>query len=163
MEELAQPTTPSSSLADRLALKTSKTEECWNWTGSKDTNGYGRIRVAGKQMQVHRIAWELEHGSIPDNLVVDHRCRNRGCLRADHLQVVTQKQNTENQSLSKLSTSGVRGVSWHSKKQKWHARVGHNGRRHSAGYWDRLQDAERAAVALRNRLHTNNLTDRAAA
>ena len=36
MEELAQPTTPSSPLADRLALKTSKTEECWNWTGSKD-------------------------------------------------------------------------------------------------------------------------------
>ncbi|MFL5063439.1 MAG: HNH endonuclease signature motif containing protein [Xanthobacteraceae bacterium] len=43
---------------------------------------------------VHRIAFELANGAIPDGMVLDHRCRTPICTNADHLEVVTRRVNT---------------------------------------------------------------------
>lgn len=71
---------------------------CWNWTGSvASNNGYGRIRVEGVTWRAHRLAWTLLVGDIPDEMVIDHICRNRRCVNPDHLRVVTAYVNsTEN-------------------------------------------------------------------
>ena len=37
--------------------------------------------------------YELMVGPIPDGLVIDHVCNNRGCVRPDHLRPVTQREN----------------------------------------------------------------------
>lgn len=66
---------------------------CWNWTGAMLASGYGSLRVDNHAHVVHRFAWELLRGPIPDGLQVDHLCRNRRCCNPDHLEPVTQQEN----------------------------------------------------------------------
>ena len=56
--------------------------------------GYGSLWFHGRSYRAHRVAWELENGPIPDGLVIDHLCRNRACVNADHLEVVSPGENT---------------------------------------------------------------------
>lgn len=77
----------------RLWEKVQKTDSCWIWTGTKNPKGYGRIVVMGKPRPVHRVAYELVHGTISDSLHLDHLCRRRDCVRPDHLEPVTNHEN----------------------------------------------------------------------
>jgi hypothetical protein len=71
-----------------------KTEECWFWTASVNTYGYGQIRNAeGRYTTAHRISWMLANGPIPAGLCVLHRCDNTRCVRPDHLFLGTQQDN----------------------------------------------------------------------
>lgn len=74
-----------------------KTSDCWNWIGAKfasNRNMYGMF-YAGKHNNVlaHRYSYEQEFGSIPNNLVIDHKCRNGLCVNPSHLEAVTNKEN----------------------------------------------------------------------
>ena len=80
-------------LVDRFWMKVQKTDGCWNWTGAKLIPGYGTIQDNHRKMRAHRLAYELLVGPIPDGLVLDHLCRNKGCVRPDHLEAVTQAEN----------------------------------------------------------------------
>ena len=67
---------------------------CWEWHGRRDRGGYGRkgLRLA------HRVVYEAEVGDIPADYVVDHRCRNRRCVRPEHLEAVTRIENERRKS-----------------------------------------------------------------
>lgn len=69
-------------------------EECWEWTGGKDKDGYGTIRVGSKKIRAHRLALELHLGRhlTPGSLVL-HSCDNPGCVNSNHLREGTQKEN----------------------------------------------------------------------
>jgi hypothetical protein len=79
---------------ERFWSKVDKTESCWNWTASKNTQGYGGFKLNGKVKKAHRVAYELTRGHIPDGLVLDHLCRNHSCVNPDHLEPVTHRENT---------------------------------------------------------------------
>lgn len=73
---------------------------CWLWKGHHDKRlGYAKFskRVPGKKysksFKAHRYAYEQEIGPIPEGLVLDHLCRNRGCVRPTHTEPVTQLEN----------------------------------------------------------------------
>lgn len=66
---------------------------CWPWTAYVMTNGYGQFKLDGKMQLVHRVAYELAVGPIPQGLEIDH-VKARGCTRTDccnpaHLEAVT--------------------------------------------------------------------------
>jgi hypothetical protein len=54
--------------------------------------------AGGHGNRAHRWIVEYERGPIPDGMVVDHLCRNRGCVNVDHLEVVTQQVNARRRS-----------------------------------------------------------------
>jgi hypothetical protein len=95
---------------------------------------------------------------------LDHKCHNPACVRPGHLRPLPRKQNNENLGqLNRNNTSGVRGVTWNKRMNRWVARVGHNGERIYVGHFRRLADAEAAVIAKRNELYTHNDIDRWAA
>lgn len=57
-------------------------DACWLWPGAnnKANHPYGFIGVggSGNQGYVHRVAYELSFGPIPEGYEVDHLCKTRG-------------------------------------------------------------------------------------
>jgi hypothetical protein len=77
----------------RFWEKVDKTSTCWLWTAYCDEKGYGRFRLNGTMIRVHRWTYERFVGPIPDGLVIDHLCRVRNCVKPGHLEVVTDAEN----------------------------------------------------------------------
>lgn len=73
-----------------------QTDGCWIWSASRYVRrgGYGQFNLNGTAVKAHRIAYELVKGPIPDGLVLDHLCRVTACVNPDHLEAVTQQENT---------------------------------------------------------------------
>lgn len=67
---------------------------CWLWIACCNGNGYGRIRVDGKTVPVHRFVYELFHEKVPAHLDMDHLCRVPRCVNPNHLEPVTHRINT---------------------------------------------------------------------
>lgn len=74
------------------------TDECWPWTTrSTDGHGYGIFSIGGfrkaKMYKAHRLAYLIEHGSIPAGLGVLHSCDNPPCCNPAHLRPGSQADN----------------------------------------------------------------------
>ena len=100
------------STAQRFWNRVDKSGDCWLWLGFKDAAGYGTFSRRNKTHRAHRIAWELTYGSIPDGLVICHRCDCPSCVKVDHLFLGTNADNnrdkvTKNRHVkgSKVGTS----------------------------------------------------------
>jgi hypothetical protein len=69
-------------------------DACWEVRGSRDSQGYGRVRMGGKKRLAHRIAWELANErALRPGEVVRHRCDNPPCCNPAHLLVGTPADN----------------------------------------------------------------------
>ena len=66
---------------------------CWLWMAGRDTCGYGKFHLNGREPKAHRVAYEAMVGLIPDGLTLDHLCRVRHCVRYSHLEPVTLLEN----------------------------------------------------------------------
>ena len=68
---------------------------CWIWTGKLSHNGYGEFSLTHrKSVRAARFAYELESGQpMAKDLVPDHLCRTRACIRPSHLEPVTTQVN----------------------------------------------------------------------
>lgn len=121
---------------------------CWSWDGGHTGKGRAQVKAHGRMLYVHRVLWVAEHpGETPPQL--DHICGNGagGCINPSHLRAATSAQNSQNLRSARAgnSSSGVRGVHWHTRHSKWQAQVQLGGRHRSLGVYTDLADAERAA------------------
>lgn len=66
---------------------------CLVWTAYKLPNGYGRYAQDGRVHLAHRVAFAAAFNELPTDLVLDHLCRNRACVNAAHLELVTNREN----------------------------------------------------------------------
>jgi hypothetical protein len=96
-----------------FAFVNGERSECWIWRGWPTGDGYGRFSFEGTEWLAHRLAWTIENGPIPDGLQLDHLCRNRPCVRPEHTEPVTNREN------------GRRGLGGHINRSKLYCPSGH--------------------------------------
>jgi hypothetical protein len=120
--------------------------------GCSARNGYVMIRVADGAYLAHRIAWLLSYGEWPDG-VIDHINGVRSDNRLANLRLCSTSENLRNAKLRSDNTSGVKGIYWNKKLSSWQVHVKDGGRTVYGGIYKDLDDAKRAVMQLRERLH----------
>lgn len=65
---------------------------CWLWQWGQNRQGYGKLHRDGQQL-AHRWYYIQLRGPIPEGLVIDHLCLNKGCVNPDHMEPVTAAEN----------------------------------------------------------------------
>lgn len=157
-------------IQSRLWRRVTKTDTCWIWQGFVTPKGYGLLSFVNQDgkpssMQAHRVSYEEAFGPVAPGMVLDHICHNPACVRPDHLRQATTKQNAENRlgAQKNNKSSGVRGVYWHARSEKWRAMTRHDQKLIHLGLFSTVAEAESAVIAKRNELFTHNDLDRVAA
>jgi len=73
---------------------------CWIWQGAMFRNGYGEFFWNGKPGRAHRYSCEVAGKPIPDELDGDHLCRTRACVKPEHIEAVTRRENLRRSPLT---------------------------------------------------------------
>ncbi len=78
-------------------------DDCWEWKGALDSSGYGVVYVNKifRCQKVHRVMFEIENGSLQQDLVICHNCNNRKCCNPKHLRQDTIKSNVDDRMKDK--------------------------------------------------------------
>tara|TARA_R110002012_G_scaffold78573_2_gene200108 strand:+ start:9188 stop:9685 length:498 start_codon:yes stop_codon:yes gene_type:complete len=121
------------------------------------STGYKLLKVDYRQYREHRLVWLYVYGTLPKTL--DHIDGNKENNNIKNLREATISENMQNMKISSANTSGVKGVTWNKKRQKWRARVRLNKKEYAAGFYKNLEEAQIAVCKLREKLHgefTNN-------
>lgn len=111
------------------------------------SNRYYKTVIDGTNMLVHRIIFKMFHGHLPEFL--DHKDGNPLNNRIENLRPATREQNAQNIGVKSSNSSGVKGVQFCKRTQKWHALIFYGGGPHSLGRFATLElatDAYRVAA-----------------
>ena len=69
---------------------------CMEWSGCRFAQGYGVVRMNGKNMKAHRISLEQHLGRpIQYGMFVLHSCNNPPCCNPEHLREGTHQENMD--------------------------------------------------------------------
>lgn len=66
---------------------------CMEWQG-RIKNGYPYAKIGGSMVGVHRLSIEMREGKPLGVLAAHHICANSICVNPEHLQPVTQRENS---------------------------------------------------------------------
>ena len=121
-----------------------------------DKNGYQRVGIKGKIYKEHRIIMMLCFGHIPENAEIDHINHVRNDNRLCNLRFVTMSENMRNKSVSSKSTTGVTGVYFYKRLQKYIARIRVNREFIHLGTLETLEDAAEARRQADRKYKFNN-------
>jgi len=127
--------------------------EGFNWYALAQRHGVYAVRTeqaGGKQRMV------LMHRALlaaPAEMHVDHISGDGLDNRQANLRLATRAQNSQNQGLSRLNTSGLKGVSWCKRDGGWSATIGAGGKSQYLGRHDTAELAHAAYCEASKRLH----------
>ena len=114
--------------------------------GSLSGLGYWVIGFKRKLYQAHRLAWLLHYGSWPTT-ELDHINHNRADNFILNLREVTRTGNQNNRSKNLNNNSGHTGVYYSASAKKWHACIGHLGKKKHLGSFETKQEAVSARIS----------------
>lgn len=133
---------------EAFAARTRHEGECIIWTGSRDGQGYGQLRIGDQLIKAHRFAWEQIRGPIPEGQYLDHICWNKACCRIEHLRLASHAENVRYQEgVRSDNSSGYRGV--YRRGRTWVAHVTKDGITHRSYGFPTPEAAAEEAARLR--------------
>ena len=81
---------------------------CWLWPGSRNSRGYGTIKIAGTVVLVHRLLYRLLVANPGRRRQLHHRCENILCANPAHLEPLTAKRHgLAHMELRRLCRNGL--------------------------------------------------------
>ena len=111
---------------------------CWIWIASKTKDNYGSFFYNGR---AHRVSYQLFLGSIPDGLLVCHKCDVTECVNPEHLFLGTVLDN----NLDCI-------------RKNRHSKKGATGEKHGSA-----KLTEKQVLEMRKRVNENEITQYRAA
>lgn len=134
----------------RWLINTNNQLEIGDVAGTKST-GYIRIRINNRAYMAHQLAFLYMTGSIPNR--IDHKDQNGMNNAWNNLREATTSQNNCNSSIRSDNTSGIKGVSWCKRHNKFRARIALNKKTHYLGHYDDAEEARKVIENFRENLH----------
>jgi len=137
---------------ERFAHMVDPEIRCRLWNGqfarkpalfAQHNGGYFSGAIFNMQVLAHRVAWAISHGAWPAG-TIDHVNGDKRDNRLSNLRDVPHAQNMKNLRLRRNNRSGVNGVYWAEHAGKWRAEIKADGKRVHCGYFDSIEEAERA-------------------
>ena len=104
--------------------------------------GYWRAAtwIDGRNIYMHRYIL----GILDPAIEIDHHNRNALDNRRQNIRVATRSSNMLNRGRPRNNTSGIKGVSWHTRDRTWSARIGINSCLRHLGTFNRKWKAAKA-------------------
>ncbi len=99
-------------------VKSSKNILIGTSAGTVNNRGYMVTRINRKLYLNHRLIFLYHHGFMSENLI-DHIDRDKFNNKIDNLREVNKQCNARNSNQFSHNTSGVKGVYFHKKANKW--------------------------------------------
>lgn len=134
----------------------------WNFTrsrtlagtiaGTKKKGGWINISVNKKTHQAHRLAFVMMTGAFPA-FEVDHKDCNPANNKWNNLRPATSAQNNWNSRIRKDNSTGVKGVSFIKRFNKYRATLKANGKLVFSRYCDTITEAASAVSKARSLHH----------
>lgn len=112
---------------------------------------YSHTSLKGKKVYVHRIIFMMFHGYIP--LTIDFKDNNPSNTRIENLREADQSKVVSNARKRKDNTSGYKGVSWASRKEKWVSRITSKQKQMHLGYFECKKKAYEAYCKAAEKYH----------
>lgn len=113
--------------------------------GWKNKDGYIHLRLFGKVVKAHRVAYLLMTGQMPKDQIdhINHiRHDNRWC----NLREADPSTNQKNRKRNKNNKSGFVGVRWNKRNKNWLVRIKVKGKDKYLGSFDSKEEAIKCRV-----------------
>jgi len=108
-----------------------------NYSWYKNENGYIRTHLEGNYfLLMHRLVM-----NCPEDMEIDHKFHNKYDNRKEFLRFATKNQNGMNKDTPEDNTSGVKGVYWDIRNEKWKPYISINGKQTFLGAFDDFEEA----------------------
>lgn len=113
--------------------------------------GITLVGFDNKTYLIHRIIYLYWHGEMPE--FIDHIDGNPGNNKIENLRRCTKSENNWNSVKRKDNSSGIKGISWHKKDGKWHARLMVDKQNVYLGAYTDIAEAAKAVTLARAHYH----------
>ena len=134
--------------------KASGTARAGREAGWLHESGYVYVGIQGRSYKAHRVIWYLYYGKQPKELL-DHIDRNPTNNRIKNLRECTHAQNQQNKRTYANNQSGVKGVNWYPRYNKWRVRIQHMGKPILVGMYSDFDAACAARLQAQKKLHSH--------
>ena len=124
--------------------------------GGNDGKGYLKVNLwkdnKKHPQSIHRLVAKAFLDNPDNKSCVDHKNGVRNDNRETNLRFATFQENAQNMGISSRNTSGVKGISFNKKSNKWIARIMIDGISVFLGYFEDIDDAKNARIQKANQV-----------
>lgn len=106
------------------------------------TTGYLVHSIGGRQFGVHQLVWLYHNKTLPES--IDHFDQNKTNNKIENLRPSNHKHNGKNRRIGKNNSTGVVGVIFCKRRNKFKAQIKVNGKSISIGYFEDIASASQA-------------------